>query len=63
MKFEESKTIIQELCDKYELPYDLMQKMLDLERASRHLKQRPGITDRLQTLIRESLNRQDNDEL
>jgi hypothetical protein len=47
--------IIEELCKKHGVSIVLFDALLKEERDNRHLKIRPGITDRLRALIRESM--------
>lgn len=51
--------IARRLCEEHEIPYALFQALLDEERRVRHLKRRPGITDRLRQMIVETLEREE----
>ena len=47
--------ILKELCEKYDVPAELMRDMLEEERNVRHLKRRRGVTERLRTMMEKSL--------
>lgn len=53
----EMQQIIEQLCKKHGVSSELFDALLKEERDNRHLKIRPGITDRLRSLIRESMGR------
>ncbi len=47
--------ILQELCEKHDVPVALVREMLEEERNVRHLKLRRGITERLRAMMEKSL--------
>jgi glutathionylspermidine synthase len=47
--------ILKELCEKHNVPIELLQEMLEEERNVRHLKIRRGVKDRLRAMIEKSL--------
>lgn len=55
MQDREINEILEELCERYDVPVELMQKMLREERDIRHLKRRRGVTERLRSMIERSL--------
>jgi hypothetical protein len=46
---------LEKLCKKHRTSVDLMRQMLEEERNVRHLKLRRGITERIRTMIENSL--------
>jgi hypothetical protein len=47
--------ILKELCERYDVPVELMREMLEEERNVRHLKRRRGVMERLRTMMEKSL--------
>lgn len=54
MQDNQVNQILKELCEKHGVPIELMREMLKEEQNVKHLKRRPGITDRLRTMIEKS---------
>lgn len=55
MQNREVNEILKGLCEKHNVPVELMERMLREERDIRHLKRRRGITERLRSMIEKSL--------
>jgi hypothetical protein len=55
MQTTQISQVLEELCQKHNVPVELMQEMLNEERDVRHLKRRRGITERLRIMIEKSL--------
>ena len=55
MQTTQINQILEELCEQYDVPADLVQEMLEEERNIRHLKRRRGVTNRLRIMIEKSL--------
>lgn len=55
MQDNQVNQILKELCEKHGVPIELMREMLKEEQNVKHLKRRPGITDRLRTMIEKSV--------
>ncbi len=55
MENDKVDQILQELCEKHDVPVALAREMLEEERNVRHLKLRRGITERLRAMMEKSL--------
>ncbi len=55
MQDNEVNQILEEVCERHNVPAALMEEMLKEERSIRHLKMRRGVTERLRLMIEKSL--------
>ena len=55
MEDNQVSQILKELCEKHDVPVELMREMLEEERNVRHLKKRRGITERIRIMMEKSL--------
>ena len=59
MQKSQISQILEELCQKHNVPIELIRQMLEEERDVRHLKIRTGTKDRLRQIIEKSIGVQE----
>ncbi len=58
---EEDKQVLQELCRKYDVKYEKILQLLEIEKEYQFKDRRTGIYEALKTIIKQDLKVEEND--